>query len=352
VTDTLTALPQPRFPDPRDAPSLRWGILAPGAIANDFVHSLRAHTGQRVVAVGSRNADRAAAFADRHEVGRSYGSYEELVADSEVDVVYIASPHSEHTANALLAIGAGKHVLIEKPMAATAAEAQEIVDAARAAGVFAMEAMWTRYLPQLDIARQLLEAGSLGEVRVVTADFGGAAEFDPKSRLFDPRLAGGALLDIGVYTVSFASFAMGGAPTSVIASGELAPSGVDAQAALILTGPTGAQALLSTGLHARTPWTASIAGTLGRLDIDSPFWSASGVRVHDTQGHLIGTWRDESGRPDRQGMCYQAAALARYVTAGLTESPLHSLDETVSIITTIDEARRQLGYVRLGHAAE
>ncbi|MCU1576058.1 MAG: oxidoreductase [Leifsonia sp.] len=347
----MTALPQPRFPDPRDAPSLRWGILAPGAIANDFVDSLRAHTGQRVVAVGSRNADRAAAFAARHEIARSYGSYEELVADPEVDVVYVASPHSEHTAHALLAIGAGKHVLVEKPMAATAAEAQEIVDAARAAGVFAMEAMWTRYLPQTDIARQLLEAGALGEVRVVTADFGGAAEFDPTSRMFDPRLAGGALLDIGVYPVSFASFAMG-APTSVIASGELAPTGVDAQAALILTGPTGAQALLSTSVLARTPWTASIAGTLGRIDIHSPFWCASGVTVHDIDGNFIGTWRDESGRPDRQGMCYQAAALARYVAAGLTESPLHSLDETVSIIATIDEARRQLGYVRVGHAAE
>ncbi|MDQ1576278.1 MAG: hypothetical protein QOH55_1428 [Microbacteriaceae bacterium] len=351
MTEPTTALPLPRFPDPRDAPSLRWGILAPGGIANDFVDSLRAHTGQRVVAVGSRNADRAAAFAARHEIERSYGSYEELVADPGVDVVYIASPHTEHTPNALLAIAAGKHVLIEKPMAATAAEAQEIADAARAAGVFAMEAMWTRYLPQTDIARQLLEAGSIGEVRVVTADFGAAAEFDPTSRLFDPRLAGGALLDIGVYPVSFASFAMG-APASVIASGELAPSGVDAQAALILTGPNGAQALLSTGVIARTPWTASISGTLGRIDIHSPFWCASGVTVHDAEGHTIGTWLDESGRPDRQGMCYQAAALARYVAAGLTESPLHSLDETVSIIATIDEARRQLGYERLGQAAE
>ncbi|MCU1529066.1 MAG: oxidoreductase, partial [Frondihabitans sp.] len=201
MTSTSERLPAPRFTDPRDAPALRWGILAPGVIANDFVDSLLRHTDQRVVAVGSRSAERAAAFAAKHGAERSYGSYEQLVSDPRVDVVYVASPHSEHEEHALLAIAAGKHVLIEKPIAVDAAGARRIADAARAAGVFVTEAMWTRYRPQSDIVRQILERGDLGAVRIVTADFGGYATYDPTSRLFDPALAGGALLDLGVYPV-------------------------------------------------------------------------------------------------------------------------------------------------------
>ncbi|WP_345763627.1 Gfo/Idh/MocA family protein [Diaminobutyricibacter sp. McL0608] len=342
MTNSIETLPTPRHTDPADAPPLRWGILAPGVIANDFVDALRAHTRQQVVAVGSRTLERAAAFAARHGFERAYGSYEELVADPDVDVVYVASPHSEHAAHAHLVIAAGKHVLIEKPMAVTAAEARGIAEAARAAGVFAMEAMWTRYLPQTDIARQLLADGMLGEVKVVTADFGGAAAYDPAGRLWAPALAGGALLDIGVYVVSWASFALG-APESVIATGELAPTGVDAQVALVLTSPGGGQALLSTSLLSGTPSLGSISGTAGRIETDSPFWGPSGIRFHGSGGTVL-HWADPFGRPYRQGMSYEAAALARYVTDGLTDSPLHPLDEAITTLQTIDEARRQVGY--------
>jgi predicted dehydrogenase len=338
----LETLPTPRNTDPADAPPLRWGILAPGVIANDFVDALRAHTRQQVVAVGSRNLDRAAAFAAQHGFERAYGSYEQLVADPQVDVVYVASPHSEHAAHAHLAIAAGKHVLIEKPMAVTAAEARGIADAARTAGVFAMEAMWTRYLPQTDIARQLLADGMLGDVKVVTADFGGAAPYDPSGRLWAPGLAGGALLDLGVYVVSWASFALG-APERVYATGQLAPTGVDAQVALILTSAGGGQALLSTSLLAGTPSLGTISGATGRIETDAPFWGPSGISFRGADGTAL-HWSDPFNRPYRQGMSYEAAALARYIGDGLTDSPLHPLDEAITTLETIDEARRQVGY--------
>ncbi len=293
--------------------------------------------------MGSRSAERAARFAGEHGADRSYGSYEQLVGDPGVDVVYVATPHSEHVEHALLAIAAGKHVLVEKPLALDAAGGRLIAEAARAAGVFAMEAMWTRYLPQTDIIRRLLDDGALGELRVVTADFGTSARFDPASRLFDPALGGGALLDLGVYVVSWASFALG-APSDVIATGSLAPTGVDEQAALVLTSADGAQALLSTGLRAATPSLATINGSAARIETGSPFWCASGLRVIGADGSTA-EWTDTSGRPFREGMAYEAAALARYVGEGRAESPLHPLDEAVSTLATIDEARRQLGAV-------
>jgi predicted dehydrogenase len=342
-----STLPGPRHPDPADAPALRWGVLGPGAIAADFTDALHRHTRQRVVACGSRSAERAAAFAAAHGVERAHGSYEELVADPEVDVVYVASPHSEHLDHALLAIAAGKHVLVEKPMAPTAAQARIIVDAARQAGVFAMEAMWTRYLPQTDIARQLLDDGALGEVRVVTADFGGSAAYDPEGRLWNPALAGGALLDLGVYVVSFASFALG-TPAGIIAIGSLAPTGVDEQASLLLGTASGAQALLSTGLRAATPGLATICGSAARIEFEAPFWGPSGLRLHPADGSAPLSWTDPYGRPHRDGMSYEAAALARYVAEGRTESPLHPLSEVVSTLETLDEARRQLGAAGVG----
>ncbi|MGO4298980.1 Gfo/Idh/MocA family protein [Leifsonia sp. RAF41] len=346
MTDALTTLPAPRHPDPSDAPALRWGVLGPGGIAADFTDALHRHTVQRVVAAGSRSAERAAAFAAAHGVERSNGSYEALVSDPEVDVVYVATPHSEHLEHALLAIAAGKHVLIEKPMAVTAEQARKIVAAAREAGVFAMEAMWTRYLPQTDIIRQLLEQDALGDVRVVTADFGGRVPYDPESRLWNPALAGGALLDLGVYAVSWASFALG-APAGIIAAGTLAPSGVDEQAALLLSSADGAQALLSTSLLAGTPSLATINGSAGRVETDSPFWGPSGLRVFRADGTLAAQWRDPYGRPHRDGMAYEAAAVARYIGEGRTDSPLHPLAEAVDTLVTIDEARRQLGATRV-----
>ena len=183
----IRTLPAPRTPDPADAPPLRWGILAPGGIANTFVEALHRFTRQRAVAVGSRSLDRAQAFADRHGIERAHTSYEQLVAD-DIDAVYIASPHSHHREHALLAIAAGKHVLVEKAFTRTASEAQDVVDAARAAGVTAVEAMWTRFLPTTDIVRQLLADGALGTLESFAADHGQWFPDDPDFRLVTHQL--------------------------------------------------------------------------------------------------------------------------------------------------------------------
>lgn len=339
------SLPQPRTPEPADAPPLRWGVLAPGGIARTFTRAVHGRTSQRVVAAASRSHERAQAFANEFGVSRAYGSYRDLVVDDDVDAVYVSSTHNAHLELALLAIRAGKHVLVEKPAGFSAGEAQHMSDAARDAGVFLMEAMWTRYLPHMDVARQLLESGALGDVRLVTADFGVRAPYDPASRMYDPAKAGGSLLDLGVYPISFAQFALPALnhDPRIHVAGSLSPTGSDAQVSLILEADASSHALVHVGVEARTPWTATISGTAGRIEIDTPFWSPSAL-----------TFFPEGGEPERypghptitdgDGMAFEAAAFARYIADGLDDSPLHPFSEAVATLQIIDEARRQLGY--------
>ncbi len=339
MTDFPSAFPIARTADPQAAPALRWGVLAPGRIAGAFVDAVRRHTRQRIVAVGSRSRARAAVFAAEHRIDRSYGSYEELVGDPGVDVVYVAAPHSEHRALALLAIAAGKHVLVEKAFARNAAEAVEVIAAARSAGVAAMEAMWTRFLPQSDVIRQLLADGVLGEITTVLADHGQFFDVDPSGRLFDPNLAGGAMLDLGVYPVSFASSVLG-PPDVVVAAGDRAPTGVDAQVSMVLTSG-GAQACLNTTLGARTPTTASISGTRAWLGIGGPFYAPATLTLTSRTGeHLT---RDRDPIAGHLALSFEAAHLATLVAEGRTESPLLPLAETAGVLGTIDEVRRQVG---------
>lgn len=319
---------------------LRWGVVAPGGIAADFVHALHAHTDQRVVSVASRSAERAAQFAQRHGIPRSHGDHADLYADPEVQIVYVASPHSEHLRLATDAIAAGKHVLIEKPIGLSAAEARAIRDAAAAAGVFAMEAMWTRFVPQTDVLMQLRDAGDLGEVLLVTADLGFAAQ--PGGRLFDPQLGGGALLDLGVYPV-WLSHLLLGMPETVRATGTLTETGVDDQSALVLDYASGAQALLSTSIRVTSPGRAAVSGTLSRIEIDPFFVFPSGLAV--SRGDDTVRFDDRSGLTYRQGMAWQAAAVARHVDDGLLESPLHPLQSTIEVMTIVDDARRQLAAI-------
>ncbi len=325
----------------RGGPVLRWGVLAPGAIADDWTAAVHRFTDQRVVAVASRSEERAAAFAGRHGIPRSYGSYEQLVADPEVDVVYVAAPHTEHRRLALLAIDARKHVLVEKPMGVSAADAAEIVAAARMAGVFAMEAMWSRFLPQTTIIRRLLDEGELGRVAGAAATFAGRFEYDPHSRAFDPALGGGSLLDLGVYTLWWAHFCLG-RPDSVAATGELAPTGVDADARVVLGWSDDVSASSFTSMTVDLPITAMVAGSNGlKLEVE-PFVGPGGFRLGRIDGGNA-YWEDETGMRWRDGLAYQAVAVARHVADGRLEAPEHPLDATLDILGTIDEARRQLG---------
>ena len=346
----MTILPEARFAPLRGGTVLRWGILAPGAIAADWARTVQANTDQIIVAVASRSDERAAAFAREFGIPASYGGYERLLADDLVDAVYIAAPHSEHRPLALAAIAAGKHVLVEKPLALNAAEAREVAAAARAAGVFAMEAMKARFLPQTDVVAQLLAHGALGDDLSVEADFGSPTPFDPQSRLFDPALGGGALLDIGVYPLWFAHFVLG-PPTTVVATGSLAPSGVDDHAVVTLGYAPRAsadRAVITTSLVESTPHGASIRGSRARLDVAPPFQSPGSVRITDGRTGEVSEYADTSGLSGREGMCFQMTAAADAIGPGLTEHPWHTLDDAIAVLEVIDAARARLGAVPLG----
>ncbi len=336
-------LPVSRVPDPALAPSLNWGIMAPGWIAGAFSRALKTFTRQRLVAVGSRSAERAQSFAHEFEVPKAYSSYEELVADPSVQVVYVASPHSEHFRQASLAIEAGKHVLVEKAFTRNAGEARQLVAAAQAAGVTLMEAMWTRFLPHTDIVRQLLADGTLGEIETLIADHGQVLGPERAPRLHDPALAGGALLDIGIYPISYAVFALG-LPGRVQAVGTLTETGVDRQVSILMDGfaeHPRAHAVLTTTLAAKTPTTATISGTAGRIELEDAFYIPGPVRLIDVDG-------DQVVRPERQylghqGLCHEAAHFAQLVADGRGESPLLPLAESVAIIEILDQVRAQIG---------
>ncbi|MFI1359934.1 Gfo/Idh/MocA family protein [Streptomyces sp. NPDC020898] len=337
-------LPEPHLYLPGTGePSLRWGIVGPGWIAGEFAKAVRDHTAQQIVAVASRSLDRASAFAATHGIGLALGSTEQLVTHPDVDVVYVATPQSEHLTVGLAAIAAGKHVLIEKPFTVSAAEARTLADAARAAGVLVMEAMWSRYLPHTSVIRRLLADGALGEIRTVLADHGQAITADPEHRLYRPELGGGALLDLGIYPVQFASMVLG-APTRVTAVGGMTKTGVDAHSTLVLTHERDAQSTLHTSILARTPMTAVIAGSEATLSIDGIFYAPTSFTLSpagDPFGQEL-TWSDPTGLKLFDGLSWEATALARFVGEGRTESPVHTLDETISILATIDEARAQI----------
>lgn len=335
------SLPAARTPDPRQSPVLRWGVLGAGGIASAMVTALAEGTRQQVVAVGSRDPDRARRFADRFSIPRAYGTYEDLLADPQVEAVHIATPHSEHHAHALMAIAAGKHVLVEKAFARNAAEAREVLVAARTAGVTCVEAMWSRFLPGYDIVRRSIEEGLLGEVRLIQADHGQLLYPDGPERLAQPALAGGALLDLGVYPLHLAAMVMPQIE-QVHAVGTLTDLGVDEQESISLRDASGAVATLSACMSAATPTVASIAGTRARLELAGPFYRPTAIMCVDPAGTVLDTW---TPGPDeaRAGLHYEAVELARLAADGRQESALLPWAETERVMGLLDEIRAQLG---------
>jgi predicted dehydrogenase len=310
---------------------LRWGIISTGGIAHTFVNDLQFTESGEAVAVGSRTIDAADNFADRFAIARRYGSYEELVNDPDVDAVYVGTPHPMHFENAKLALDAGKPVLVEKAFTMTEREAIELVALARAKKLFLMEAMWTRCLPHVAAVNALIAAGELGDVVSVEADHGQYFDYDPTSRWFSPELGGGALLDLGVYPVSFASMLLG-PPAKMVTMIDLAPTGVDRQVSMIFGYDGGAQAYLNTTSSAKTPTTATISGTKARIEIDGDFYAPSAFTLVSREGASKRFEFSTQGR----GLHYEAAEVARCLREDLTESPLMPLDETVSIMRTME----------------
>jgi len=313
------------------AEPLRWGILSTGGIARTFVSDLALVDEGVALAVGSRTLESANTFADRFDIPNRYGSYEELVRDPDVEAIYVGTPHPMHHDNAILALEHGKHVLVEKSFTMNAIEAREVVDVARRQGLFAMEAMWTRFLPYVAALRELIARGDLGEIVSVEADHGQWFHPDPDFRLFAPELGGGALLDLGIYPVSFASMILG-APTRMVTLVDPAFTGVDAQTSMLFGYESGAQAILTCTLRARSATRATITGEKAYVDIDGSFYAATGFRVIDRSGAIQHIEFPFEGR----GLHYEAREVARCVRAGLLESPIMPLDETVSIIETMD----------------
>lgn len=318
--------------------SLRWGILGPGGIARAFTSDLRT-AGLDVAAVGSRRQQTADAFAADFGIPRAHGSYEDLVADPDVDIVYVATPHPMHAANALLAIEAGKHVLVEKPFTLNAAEAAEVRDAAAARGVLAMEAMWTRYLPHMVRIRELIASGALGEVRAVIADHTQLLPDDPAHRINALELGGGALLDLGIYPISFAWDVLG-APLSIAASARLGDAGSDTEVATVMAHESGAISTSLSASRAAGPNTATVIGTQARIEIDRVWYSATSFRVVGPDGAVRDEYRSDI---DGRGMQYQALAAERVIGEGRTDSDILPIDETVAIMETLDEIRELVG---------
>lgn len=318
--------------------TIRWGVIGTGGIASTFVDDLRLLPDAEVVAVGSRHASSAEEFALRHGLERHYPSYDEVCRDDGVDAVYVSTIHPGHHDAALLAIEGGKAVLVEKPFTMDAAEARSLVAAARSRGVFLMEAMWARFVPQMVRVRELLAEGALGDVRLVTADHCQQFAPDPSHRLFAPDLGGGALLDLGIYPVSFASMVLG-TPSAVTAVGHPAFTGVDATTSIVLEHAGGAHAVLTTTLAAVGPNRAAIVGTDARIELDPVFYTPSSFTLTRRDG-----WVERFEPPhEGHGLRHEAAEVMRCLRDGLLESDVLPLDETVSIMETMDEIRRQIG---------
>ncbi|MER7519139.1 Gfo/Idh/MocA family oxidoreductase [Streptomyces sp. NPDC126499] len=318
--------------------TVRWGVLATGGIAASFTADLLEMPDAEVVAVGSRSTASAKAFAERFGIPRAYGDWAELAADTDIDVVYVATPHSAHRAAVELCLEAGRAVLCEKAFTLNAREAAELVALARRRGLFLMEAMWMYCNPVVRELARLVADGAIGEVRTIHADFGLEGPFAPDHRLRDPAMGGGALLDLGVYPVSFAQLLLG-EPDRVFADALLSPEGVDLNTGVLLGWDSGATALLSCSIVADTPLTASVTGTKGRIEVPRGFFYPEGFVLHRD-----GREPEEFTVPGRRdSLQHEAAEVMRCLRAGETESPLVPLDGTLAAMRTLDAVRERIG---------
>ena len=317
---------------------LRWGILATGGIAGAFASDLRT-AGLDVGAVGSRSQESADAFAARFDIARAHPSDEALVSDPEVDIISVSTPHRMHHENARLALEHGKHVLVEKAFTLNRAEAEDLQRLAAEKGLLAREAMWTRYLPHMVRIREIIAAGTLGEIRAVTADHTQLLPSDPAHRLNDLELGGGALLDLGIYPISFIWDILG-APTEIRAVARLIETGADAEVATVMVHEGGAISTSLSSSRAAGPNAASIIGTEARIDIDRVWYSPTTFRVVQPDGTLQEEYASEV---DGRGMQYQALAAERLVSEGKPEGDILPIAESVAIMGTLDEIRAQIG---------
>ncbi len=314
-----------------------WAILGPGGIARAFAKDLAHLDGHSIGAVGSRSLSNAENFAAEFG-GKAYGSYEELVNDPSIDAVYVATPHPAHHDNVIMALNAGKPVLCEKPFSVNAVQAQAMVDAASKNQVALMEAMWARFLPHYAKVREIVASGALGQILSIHADHGQRLADRDIARLVEPSLAGGALLDLGIYPISFAHMILGN-PTSITSSAVMTDKGVDAQSSMIFSYKDGAQAVLTTTMMEQTPCRAVVAGLNGWLEIDRTFYNPASMRVVMNDGTVSEYPNTYFGH----GLREQAESFKQLVQAGRLESEILTWQDTVDIMKSMDTVRQQIG---------
>lgn len=318
--------------------TLRWGIVGPGRIASKVVADFPHVPGAEVVAVASRDAERARKFAVEHGIARAHGSYRAIVEDEAVDVLYIATPHPQHRAVALAALRAGKAVLVEKAFTVTPAATREIVAVAQERGVFAMEAMWTRFQPAIVRLRELVADGAIGDVQSVQADLGAQHPTDPADRFYNPAVGGGALFDVGVYPISFAQMVLGN-PDTVTTHGVLADTGVDVEEAVLLGWAGGRSASLLASLRCATPGAARVIGTGGWIDVPPRFHHPSRIVLYRGGREPETIEAPAAGT----GYSHELREVTDLVAAGATESAVLPLADTVAVQDVMDQVARQLG---------
>lgn len=317
------------------ADTIHWGIMGTGNIAKQFARGLKHVPDAEMTAIASRALDRADDFAREFDVPHVLGSYELLAKSSKVDVIYIATPHSEHYANAMLALENGKHLLVEKPFTVNAQQAREVFAKAKEQGLFCMEAFWSRFLPAYSTAHDWLKAGRIGELELVTADFGLTVNYDPGSRLWNPELAGGALLDLGVYPLGLALHSFGRRPNSFISQVEKAETGVDLTSSLTLNYGHGQMAMLYSSLRVFTPRKAVLTGTEGRIELHPPFFCGTEASLHGKDGTVLRADCPKRGN----GYDYEAEHVGDCLRQGLIDSPIMPAADTLDMMDTLDAIR-------------
>ncbi|ALI56571.1 Gfo/Idh/MocA family protein [Celeribacter marinus] len=328
-----STLPASRIPDPMDAPPLRWGVLGSGWIARQFIASTRAHTLQVFHAVGSRSREKAESFAEEWNIAIAHASYEALVCDPDVDVIYVTTPHNMHFAHVKLALEAGKHVLVEKPMTMTYAQGKELAGLAQTKRLFLAEALWTYFLPKFDVLQQVFDSGCLGEIKSIHTEYG--EYFARDHRIFEPKLAGGPLLDLGTYPLSLITKLMG-VPTRMAGLKQMDQSGVHGQISLVMENMSGNQATLATTLYGLTPTNAAIVGTLGTVQFRSEFNLPGPFRILSADGSIVLDYNEPRGR-HFEGLFYEAAEVARCIAEGKTQTDCRPLSQTLNMLEALDK---------------
>ncbi|MHC5097858.1 MAG: Gfo/Idh/MocA family protein [Planctomycetota bacterium] len=316
----------------------RWGIVGAGGIAQKFADALNHVENAKLQAIASTNAHRAKDFAQQFSIPDSYDSYEQLFSSDTVDVVYVATPHNFHCINTLGALKAKKHVLCEKPMAVNRSQVKQMISSAQDNNVFLMEAMWTRFLPMMTEVRNMIEKGAIGQPQLLYADFGVKFDFDPKHRTYNPDLAGGALLDLGIYCIALASMIFG-TPNTISSTVKMAETGVDERSTVILEYENAKVAVLFQALDLEGPREALIVGTEGSIKLHSGWTAGSDYTLKLNNG----TEKTFNAETYENGFIYQIMAVQDSLDAGKTQCDLMNLDETLAITETMDALRSQWG---------